>query len=246
MDQIWPEGQVSRSAFNTALWRTKQFLDQLSGVELAVDPQTLRLTLDAEHALVDAHALHDAAATCLVDRYQPEVGRCLERAVRRWRGPLAEGLTQDWALAARERMHGAYIQALAALMRASAQDDGFELALDFGHRILAEDPFRESVHCEVMWLLALTGQRAHAIKAHARYCALLQDELGIGPMAETEALVDYIRTGLEAMPTGAKRMAQGDPVIQSRTARHYLMYVNAMDRSRRQIFEALQQSAPPP
>ena len=247
IDQIWPEdASLSRAALNTALWRMRRFISPFAGVELDVAQDTLRLRLGSPVQL-DTAELCEAAA-CLLDRPAPDSVAlspsdrdALTAATARWRGPFADGLTHDWALVARERLHNTYLRALTALMRSAGQAQRFERALEYGQRILLEDPFRESVHCEVMWLLVLTGQRVRAIRSHAAYCKLLQDELGIQPMAETQALHDYVRTGLEQAPRreeGARSVLAGTHALPQ-SARRYLSYLDAVDRSRAKVYDAL-------
>ena len=212
---------------------------------------TLRLRLESPSQLDTAELC--GAAACLLDRPAPDGVAllasdrdALTAATAQWRGPFADGLTQDWALVAREQLHNAYLRALTALMRSAGKAQQFERALDYGQRILSEDPFRESVHCEVMWLLVLTGQRVRAIRNHAAYCKLLQDELGIAPMAETTALHDYVHTGLEQDP---RRGEEVRPVLASAramppSARRYLSYLDAVDRSRAQGLRRIARTSP--
>ena len=237
---VWPEEATpSRAAFNTALWRLRRFLDRLPGaVALDVTASTLRLRVqgqgrvDVAELTEAAHPLPDPGITP-----SPEALDGLRRAVGRWRGPFAEGLTQDWALVARERVLNLYLRALTTLMRSAGQARQFEQALDYGQAILAEDPFRESVHCEVMWLMVLTGRRAQALRDHAAFRRLLEAELGIAPMAETQALHDYIRGGMDQGPRLAASLAQ--PGVAGRGALQYRAYVDAIGESRASVYDAL-------
>ena len=156
-------------------------------------------------------------------------------AIDSWRGVFAEGISTNWALVLRERLHAAYIRALLALMRRAGRARRFDEALGLGQRILEEDPFREGVHCEVMWLYVLTGQRARAITSHICFCRMLHKELGIGPVAETTALFKYIRDGLEdsAGTTGA---SGASPL----TARRYEGFLEVVEQSRASVYAALQ------
>lgn len=233
--QIWDQSEAAtRAAFNTALWRVRRFLRPLPGVRLDHEGDTLRLTL-TDDVTCDATDLlaHTAAAVPLSN--QTRDGLC--RAVALWRGPLADGLDQHWVLAARERLHSIYLAGLSALMRDAGDHEKFDLALDYGQQILTEDPFREAVHCEMLWLWVLTGQRVRAIRAHKQFCAQLRDELDIGPMAETTALFDYISTGLEIpapLPEG---------VADRRPLGLYHGYLAALAKQRSQVYASLRQIA---
>ncbi len=236
-ETVWPEGAPpSRSAFNTTLWRLKKFLADLPGVTVEAEADALQLHL-APPTRLDAVALVDAAARLTAGQDAPNCALLadLRAAVDAWRGPFAEGLSAGWVLVMREHLHNSYIHLLTALMRDAGRTKRFDEALEYGRRILDEDPFREGAHCEVMWLCVLTGQRAKAIILHRAFCSVLKRELGINPMAETAALFDYIRTGLE-WPAEAS----GDDVRAPLTARRYEGFLQAVERSRASVYAALQ------
>jgi DNA-binding SARP family transcriptional activator len=73
----------------------------------------------------------------------------------------------------------------------------YEEALGYGRRILAADPFRERVQCEVMWLYVLNGQRPQALRQFEAFRRQIAREMNVAPMAETRALADYIRRGAD-------------------------------------------------
>ena len=75
-------------------------------------------------------------------------------------------------------------------------------ALFVGHRILYEDPLRESIHREVIRLHVRQGQRVQALRQYQRCASILMEELGVEPMEETRALHDGIVRG--ARDAGAR------------------------------------------
>lgn len=235
IEAVWPQERApARSRFNTTLWRLRKFLADLPGVNLETRPDTLRLSLESRCRLdcadlVTAVGKLEAAALKL----DPEVSRDLVAAVSAWRGPFAEGHDEDWVLSIRERLHNDHIRALFALMRDAGIRHRYDIALEYGERVLAEDPFRESVHCEVMWLYVLVGRRAKAISRHRQFCRMLKAELGIGPMSETAGLFDYILSGLEERP---EPVAGGSPC---KTVRGYEGFLNALEDSRAAVYDAL-------
>lgn len=235
VEMIWPEQRApSRGTFNTTLWRLKKFLEGLPGPRLEARPDTLRLTLGA-NCTVDSAMLRTAVARVgIIDQALPEeTASALHLAVACWRGPFAEGQDSDWVLAARERVHNDYIRALTALMRDAGTSRRYGTALDYGCRILKEDPFIESVHCEVMWLCVLMGQRVKAINRHRQFRALLRRELDIGPMAETTALFDFISYGLEEPPGPTAELDR------CTTVHHYESFLSAVGKSRAVVYDAL-------
>lgn len=123
------------------------------------------------------------------------------RALALWRGPLADGLSFDdapafdrWLDAQRERARGLWRVAMLAAAEAATADR----ALVLWQALLAEDPLQEQHHRAVMRLHAAAGRREAALAQYAQLQALLRDELGLAPVAETAALAATLR-GAEAV-----------------------------------------------
>ena len=239
-EMVSPENPASRSAFNTTLWRLKKAVCELPGVNLECASDTLGLSLEPQASL-DVDRLLEASAHLAADRDHPgdDVLGEIADAVALWHGEFGCGLSDDWALVMRERTSNCYLQGLTALMRHAGRERRFEEALEYGMRILVEDPYREAIHCEAMWLLVLTGRRAKAITLHREFIALLRRELGIGPMPETTALYDYICNGLESAP----EMPFANP-HSPLTATRYRGLLETVERSRASVYDALQTMYP--
>ena len=117
-------------------------------------------------------------------------------------GDLLEGFYDDWIIRRRERLRNLYFRAQDALMQGAVARGFWQEALFVGHRILYEDPLRESIHREVIRLHLRQGQRVQALRQYQRCVRILMDELGVEPMEETRALHDGIVRG--ARDAGAK------------------------------------------
>ncbi len=122
-------------------------------------------------------------------------------ALVHWRGPPADGLDlhdaqpfMDWLGPERERLQALRRQAMQSAAEAAQARGEPEAALVLLHQLLADDPLQEQHHRAVMRLLAACGRREAALAQYRRCCDLLRDELGLVPMADTDALATALRS----------------------------------------------------
>jgi DNA-binding SARP family transcriptional activator len=202
-DLFWGEldPDKARSALNTAIWRIRKMMDLAAkgaarhlitvGNEVVLE--------DSSTVQVDTRQLENASRRVLSRRDGVELTRdemsCVHAAVANYAGPFLDGYDGDWVLQERERLHCLFVRSSAELMRTAAAQGQYERALDFGRKILAMDPLRESVQRDMMLLLVLNGQRVEAIRAYRRLTGILKTELDIEPMPETEQLYRGIVSG---------------------------------------------------
>jgi DNA-binding SARP family transcriptional activator len=202
-DLFWGEAEPdkARAALNTAIWRIRKIL-QLGSTGAARHLITMGDDVILEHSQsiqVDTHQLENASRRAL---NRNDGGRLTERDVQDigivvggYGGPFLDGYDGDWILQERERLHCLFVRTTVEVMRAHAVQGQYELALDFGRRILAIDALRESIQRDVMLLFVLNGQRVEAIRAYQRLVSLLKSELDIEPMPETKRLHNEILSG---------------------------------------------------
>ncbi len=132
------------------------------------------------------------------------------------RGRFAEGLELDdapefvaWVDDWRGRVDAARHDALERLaVRAEAAGD-VRSSLRWRQRILAEDALQERLHREVMRLHGLLGEREAALAQYERCREVLERELGLAPMAETEQLLAALRGDEVASPVAAAEAPAG-------------------------------------
>lgn len=194
IEQFWSSLKVERrfAALNSAVWRVRKALVPFTGLDLEATARTVTLHLASDvtcDALLLAQATRCARSTPCPDDAELE---SLAAALECSGAPLLEGMDDDWVLIERERMATVHLRGLALMMRVLAEHRRYEDALEYGERILAIDPFRESTIQEMMCLLLLAGQRVRALRLYQRSAKLLEDELGITPMPETLELYHYI------------------------------------------------------
>jgi DNA-binding SARP family transcriptional activator len=191
----------SRGALNTALWRIRKILAAepasrggqglfTSLAEVVLEPADW-LDIDIVRFENEANA---ALAGEQFSDYNARI-RALQRVTACYVAPFFEGEDADWVIERRERAHSKYVRLSTGLLHLLAQTGRIADAIDLARQILAYDPFRETVHRDLLTLLVLSGERAEALRTHRRWAATLQRELEVPPTPETERLIEDIRSG---------------------------------------------------
>ncbi|MBI3244315.1 MAG: AAA family ATPase [Chloroflexi bacterium] len=106
----------------------------------------------------------------------------------------------DWAAVERERYRRLAVRGLTRLSALREADGNFAEALEALERALAFDALQEDLQRAAMRLHYLAGDRAAAIRRYDSLRRLLDEEMGVPPMAETRALYDSIITDKLEIP----------------------------------------------
>ncbi|MBK8989205.1 MAG: tetratricopeptide repeat protein [Chloroflexi bacterium] len=124
----------------------------------------------------------------------------LDAAVAHYRGPFLDGLypqdapeLESWLQQERERWRLLALTALDHLAQQHSQTGEWDKAIASLRRLLAIEPWREQSHRALMRLLARTDQFNAALRQYETCRTLLQEELGVEPMAETTAVYQSIQ-----------------------------------------------------
>lgn len=123
----------------------------------------------------------------------------LSAALSAYRGDFLEGFSlpgaqafEDWLLVERERLRRMAIRGWVELAELHEATGQARLALESLERALAFNPLQEDLQRDVIRLLYLAGDRPGAIQRYADLCKLLDEQMGVPPMAETRRLYDTI------------------------------------------------------
>lgn len=126
----------------------------------------------------------------------------LERAAALYRGEFLAGFGlrdseafEEWLLVTRERLKEVALGVLHVLAERALGAGRAIDAVATARRQLRLDPWRETAHRQLMQALATTGDRAGALAAYARCCAVLRAELDAAPDEETRRLAARIEAG---------------------------------------------------
>jgi DNA-binding SARP family transcriptional activator len=134
----------------------------------------------------------------------------VEEAIMLYEGNhLLAGIYNDWCLVHQDRLHLMYLNALHKLMIYYESNGTPEHGLAYGQRILTCDDISEKTHRSMMRLYWQQGNQSAALAQYKRCAQILQEKLGVLPMARTRRLYQQMvsnqfdlvnRTGLDDAP----------------------------------------------
>jgi DNA-binding SARP family transcriptional activator len=231
---LWPEydQDSGRASLRRTLSALKKGLrEPTSGAWLRIDRERIRLiptpaiSIDTDVfkerlAELDAHG-HASTEAC------PRCVRPLEHAVQLYRGDFLAGFTlrdsstfDDWQLFVADAFRRQLAGALERLVALLAAQRAFEPAIVHARRWLALDPLHELAHRQLMLLYAWAGERAAALRQYRECVMVLEEELGVPPLAETSQLAEAIREDRAPPPppevaTLPSRRDEGVPRVSS-------------------------------
>lgn len=180
-------------------------------LDRAAAQQSLRVALHGLRRALPEHFVAEGEAVGLVDvevdvrrfeaRLSPPTRDVVElqATLDLYRGDFLDGFGlpdspafDDWRDAERERYRRLLVRGLTALAEEHEAAGAPAAALEALDRALGLDPLQEDLQREAIRLQYLAGDRAGTIRRYERLRRLLDDELGVPPMAETRALYDSI------------------------------------------------------
>lgn len=123
-------------------------------------------------------------------------GGDLSRAVELYGGPFLEGCYMDWVLPIRQSLEEKYLQALARLAQAGADQGRYQEALELSTRLLASDPASQDGHLLKMRAHLGLGQPEAAIRQYKTCERVLQEELHSEPSMALITVYQRARHGL--------------------------------------------------
>jgi serine/threonine-protein kinase len=123
-----------------------------------------------------------------------------ERAISLYRGPFLDGFGlsdapefERWEDRERDRLAGGYVRALEALAEAAEARQDFLSAAEWWRARAAHDPYDSRVALRLMQALEASGNRAGALQLASVHHRLLQEDFGVEPPPELQALADRLR-----------------------------------------------------
>jgi predicted ATPase/DNA-binding SARP family transcriptional activator len=193
---LWPDAppDAGRNRLTQALVWLRPRLESksaLRGSVLLADRN--RIGLNPEGVITDVGLYVETLQAAPPNASPERQIELLHHATTLYRGELLTGYYEDWVTAERQRLSAAFVTALRRLTCLHEEKRAYESALDYARRALAADPQIEESHCDVIRLLALSGQSATAMRQYHEMEQILADTLGETPSAAARALIEQIR-----------------------------------------------------
>ena len=137
--------------------------------------------------VADFDAALDAAAAAERIGNPPAARHALEAAADLYEGDLLPTCYDDWITPIRERLSQAAIRATERLTILLEEAQDYATAATYAQRLLRTDPLHEAAYRHLMRLHAINGNRTGVVRVFNACEAVLRQELGVTPDAETQA-----------------------------------------------------------
>lgn len=187
---FWPD--LERTAGQQTLRTTLHGLRKALGPALVIEEDTLGLTPEAE---IDVRTF----AALTQGRGKDMSAAQLTQALELYRGEFLSGFTlpepetfDDWAATEREHYRRMAVRGLTRLSQLQESAGDYAVARETLERALSFDPLQEDLQRAAMRLEYVAGDRAGAIRRYDALRKMLDEEMGVPPMAETRAVYDGI------------------------------------------------------
>ena len=189
---LWPDADETRA--RSALRRTLSVIrKELGDLGPTITRDEVEL-VDGDDVAIDVRAFLAGAGSDDVEE--------VARAAALWRGDLLAGFSlrdspdfDDWQAREAERLRRVMSSACARLVDARAAAGELDEAIAHAERWLDLDPLHEPAHRALMRLHAQRGDRAAAVHQYRACVRIVDEELGVAPLAETTALYEAITAG---------------------------------------------------
>lgn len=200
METFWPgaDPDASRNRLNVALSSVRRSLRPVVGDMPVVlhHEGTYRLN-PALSIWIDVEAFEQRAAVGVRLHRAGDVTAAsvaLRDAVDIYGGSFVEDdLFEEWMSPPRERLRVLFLDLLDRLGDIAFTQGNYDMCIDVGQKILADDSCREDTHRRLMRCYGRQGRPHLALRQYHSCVSSLRSELAIDPSAETVVLYEDIR-----------------------------------------------------
>ena len=220
---LWPESdqKAGLNSLRNALANLRKTIGdrEANPPYLLITRETIQFNQSCDYRLDVAEILHESFDHQQpADSYPQIVLQHRIDAVECYRGPFLEGFSipdsaafEEWASLWRERLNRRTMEGLRWLAEYYEQHGETGQALKLARRRVELDPWMEEGHCQVMRLLALSGQRQSALRQYQILREILRKNLEIEPNPSATRLYAAIQSGAIGNAPAQKRPAHNLP-----------------------------------
>lgn len=192
-DLLWPDAEADEARAN--LKTTLHRLRALIGQE-AIRLREGKLTLDAHHCWVDVWGFERLANTLLSTGESlpaTEMSRLGAQLRIYYRGPFLGEEQSTYVLAARERLGGKWLRAIALIADCAQNEGNTDQALAWYEHGLAFEPLAEPLYLGYLRLCKATQRSAEGVALYERMRRILAAQLQVAPSPAVVALALALR-----------------------------------------------------
>jgi predicted ATPase len=117
----------------------------------------------------------------------------------------------EWQFFKSEELRRLFASTLEALARSASLNAMHDKAIEYARRWVSLDPLVEEAHRELMRCYALAGQKNAALRQYQECARILEKELGVEPLEETQRLYQEIRQNRLSTPRVEDQTASERP-----------------------------------
>lgn len=189
---FWPDRSPAKmhSAFHATLFRLRKVLFP-DCVILDSDRYRLNPEIQLWYDVTEFIRLLEEAER---SQSEPAAVQLYQQAINLYQGDYLAQFYSEWCAPERERLQERYLNAVDILLGTYMRQEKYDQAAALCQRALIIDPYREALYRRLMECASLTGDRATAIRYYQQCVKMLEEDMGVEPMPETQALYEQIVT----------------------------------------------------
>ncbi len=116
----------------------------------------------------------------------------IQQVVALYQGELLPSCYDDWLLPLRRALHERVVNTLTKALAGLEAQHEYEVSLRTAEHLVRLDPLHEAAYRQLMQLHAHRGDRTGALRTYHDCVTMLEQELGVSPATETQALYQHL------------------------------------------------------
>lgn len=149
-----------------------------------------------------------------------KLSEVLSEAIALYKGGFLLNLKADnapelesWLFFERDRLQQVMIDGLSLAMTVAHKRKQYPIAIDYGRKLIALDPYHEKSYRLMMTCYASLNNRTGALQLYDQLATLLADELDVEPETETQDLYKSIKLGRFNVPMPNATITSAMPAV---------------------------------